>query len=190
MKGCRSLTDSEIQGVLGSLKNLRDRSLFLLGVRTGLRISELLSLTWGDVVQHGVIGDYVHVSRQNTKGKLDSKTLPLGPGIKELLKTYFESIWTNKELDLGRPLFPSRQGGPITRAQAHNILSGAFKNQKLTGSLGTHVMRKSFAQRIHRAMGEKIEKTQVALGHRSLSSTQSYISVDRETVEKAIVGLG
>lgn len=192
MKGARPLTEQEISGVLNDLKTLRDKTLFQLGVRTGLRISELLSLTWNDVTQHGEIGEYVHVARKNTKGKLESKTLPLGPTIRGSLKAYFESIWTNSEsVDLTQPLFLSRQSNKaITRAQAHNVLSDAFKSQKLTGKMGTHVMRKSFAQRIHKAMGEKIEKTQIALCHRSLSSTQSYIAIDREEIEKAIVGLG
>jgi site-specific recombinase XerD len=188
MKGARPLTDQEIQGVLNDLKTLRDKALLILGCKTGLRISEMLSLTWGDVMEHGSIGDYVTVQKKNTKGKIESKTLPLGPTIKEALRTYHESI---RPIDLTQPLFKSTQSNKsITRAQAHNVLKDAFRSQKLTGNCSTHSCRKSYAQRIHKALGEKIEMTQVALCHRSLSSTQSYISVDREAVEKAIVGLG
>jgi len=39
----------------------RDRALFALGIKTGLRISELLSLRVGDVPQHGRFVDYVAV---------------------------------------------------------------------------------------------------------------------------------
>jgi site-specific recombinase XerD len=149
----------------------------------------MLSLTWGDVMEHGTIGDYVTVQKKNTKGKIESKTLPLGPTIKEALRPYLESL--PGSMDLTQPLFKSSQSDkPITRAQAHNVLKDAFRSQKLTGNCRTHSLRKSYCQRIHKALGEKIELTQVAMCHKSLSSTQHYLEVDRERVEKAIVGLG
>ena len=50
MKGCRPLTDTEVelmQAGFGGRYATRDRALFLLGVESGFRISELLSLRMG-----------------------------------------------------------------------------------------------------------------------------------------------
>jgi integrase len=47
MPGCRPLTDDEVDLVLQSFGGryaLRDRALFCLGIYTGFRITELLSL--------------------------------------------------------------------------------------------------------------------------------------------------
>jgi integrase len=56
MKGCRPLTDTEITEVLQSFAGryaLRDKALFVLGLLSGFRISELLSLRVQDVYRHG-----------------------------------------------------------------------------------------------------------------------------------------
>lgn len=188
MRGCRSLTDKEIDNVFNTLSTKRDKALWILGVKTGLRISELLSLNIGDILEHGSIGNFVTVKKGNTKGKLESKTLPLTPMAKSVLQDLINEVGIDK---LGLPLFKSSQSDQaISRMHAHRILKGVYNTLMLSGKCATHTMRKSFAQRVHKAMGGKIEKTQVALGHKSLSSTSSYIQVDRDEVEQAIMGLG
>ena len=188
MKGCRNLTDKEIDNVFSTLNNPRDRALWILGVKTGLRISELLSLKIADVLEHGSISGFVTVKKSSTKGKLESKTLPLTASARTALKELLDYFGFDQ---MDRPLFKSSQGEQaITRMQAHRILKAAYSELKLSGKCATHTMRKSFAHRMHKVMGEKIEKTQVALGHKSLSSTSSYIQVSRDEVEQAIMGLG
>jgi integrase len=64
MKGCRPLTEPEVellQRSFGGVYAARDRALFLLGVKTGFRISEFLALRVGDVAQHGRIVDAISV---------------------------------------------------------------------------------------------------------------------------------
>jgi site-specific recombinase XerD len=70
------------------------------------------------------------------------------------------------------------------------ILKAAFNELKMTGKISSHVMRKSYCIRVHKALGEKIEKTQRAMCHRSISSTVSYLQIDSEEITKAILGLG
>jgi integrase len=56
MKGCRPLSEAEVALVSRGFSGAhaaRDKALFILGVKSGFRISELLSLTVGDVWQHG-----------------------------------------------------------------------------------------------------------------------------------------
>ena len=59
MKGCRPLTDPEILAVKDGFVRTRDKALFILGLKTGLRISELLSLKVGDVYQHETVAKYI-----------------------------------------------------------------------------------------------------------------------------------
>src|ERR1035437_6822293 len=116
MKGCRALSDGEIEDVLGVLKTKRDICLFLLGLRTGLRISELLSLKISDVVKHGQIASRIEVARCHTKGKSESKNMVLESDARKAIETYLNSI---PGYSLEDPLFKSKKSGAITRVQAH-----------------------------------------------------------------------
>jgi len=188
MKGARSLTDQEITDVYNSLKSLRDKAFFWLGIKCGLRISEILSLQIKDVMEYGEVGSQVKVRKNNTKGKIESRTLPLTESAKRVLKTYIDSLWKAVPDDM---LFKSNQSKEaITVRQANRILKEAFNQLKLQGNCSSHSLRKSYAHRVHKALGEKIEKTQIAMGHKSLSSTVSYIQVNREEVDQAILGMG
>ena len=72
MIGCRPLSDAEIEVVSGSFTGkyaLRDRALYLLGIYSGYRISELLSIRVKDVVQYGELVERVTVQRKSMKGK-------------------------------------------------------------------------------------------------------------------------
>lgn len=96
MKGCRPLTKDETR----LLKNLfrgklakRNYALFVLGASTGFRISELLSLTIGDVI--GTDGDFkerVTVSRQNMKGKRSSRSNLLNNEAQRALEPWFYQL--------------------------------------------------------------------------------------------------
>ena len=186
MKGTRPLTDQEIADVFSTLKTKRDKLLFLLGAKTGLRISELLSLTIRDVTEYGQVGSQVTVAKKNTKGKVESKTLPLTETVKKALSAYIEG-----KTNLSEPLFKSTKSNKgITRMQAHRILKNVFNALELTGKVATHSMRKSYARKVHAALGSDILKTQIALCHKSLSSTASYLQVDKEEVVKAILSQG
>lgn len=187
MKGARPFTEEEVERVSKELGSLRDKALWMLGVKSGLRISELLSLKIQDVMEHGQVGSCVTVSKKNTKGKVESRNIPLTGSAKEALKEYLQSI----QFTLDQPLFKSNKSDQaITRMQAHRILKNAFNGLRLQGKCATHSMRKTYAHKVHKALGGKIEMTQIAMGHKSLSSTAKYIQVNREEVEKAILSQG
>jgi integrase len=66
MQGCRPLTAAEVAQVTKAFTGpfaLRNRAFFLMGVQTGYRISELLSLRVGDVYRQGQIVTHISVRR-------------------------------------------------------------------------------------------------------------------------------
>jgi integrase len=82
VRGCRPLTDQEIEVVGKSFSGIyakRNKALFMRGLKTGYRITELLSLRVGDVYQHEKGIDRVTVQRRNMKGKMRSRTVILHP---------------------------------------------------------------------------------------------------------------
>jgi integrase len=185
MSGCRSLTNDEIQSVLMHLGATRNHALFLLGIKSGFRVSELLSLKVCDVMQYGKIIDRVTVSRKFMKGQKQSRTVALHRDAKFIL----EQLIKVDQLDQGSYLFRSRKGEnkPITRIQAWKVLTKAFALAKISGKVATHTMRKTFASRVYDKLGRDLVKTQHALGHSNISSTIKYLSFRQEEIDEAIL---
>jgi site-specific recombinase XerD len=194
MGGCKRLTRDEMDKVLGSfngMNSVRDKALFTLGCFTGFRISELLSLTLGDVFQHGSLVDMVHVKRKNTKGKLQGRSQPLHPEAKEALRIWVTVLHGRNDTTSMTPLFCSFNHGSrsITSHQAWVILKNAYEKALISGKTGTHCMRKSFAHNVYQALGKDLVQTKQALGHKSFDSTVSYLEVDQAEINVAILNL-
>lgn len=184
MSGCRALTESEIQLVTKSLESKRDKALFILGVRSGFRISELLSLCVKDVFSKGRILDSCRVVRRNTKGAISSRTIPLHREARDALYALCLGLEANS------PLFQSRNGvnQPISRFQAHNILKTAYEAGGLRGpGLACHTMRKSFSEKVYVALGHDLVATSAALGHKDIRNTVRYLEPNKAKVAAAIL---
>ena len=192
MKGCRPLTEEEVlamQASFGGVYAARDRALFLLGVKSGFRISELLSLRVGDVWQHGHLVDRVTVQRRHMKKKVEGRTVLLHPEAKAALATWLLTLRQRREVTPQTFVFHSRQGGnrPISAVQAWRILHEAVVTNELTGKVGTHAMRKTFANRVYHQLNHDLVKTQRAMGHKNINSTVAYLSFVEDEIDAAIL---
>ena len=199
MKGTRPLDNSEIRLVSACFTGIfeaRNRGLFMLGVSTGGRISELLSLTVGDVYQNQKPVTDLLFDKSIVKGGEISRAVPVNSdgrrAISEIIAWHQEQYKTM--VSPARPLFPSRnKNGSVAmnRQTAHEMLKKAFTAAGLNGKLATHSLRKSFAQRVYEESSD-IYLVQELLGHRNVSTTQKYIGVNyataRETVEAMALG--
>lgn len=188
MKGCRPLTDKEIQLIKKSFKGkyaLRDKALFILGVKSGFRITELLSIKVENIYQNNKVLDRVIVSRKNMKGKEESRSVPIHKEAKRAVEAWI------RQNDQQEYLFYSqkRRGKPINRKSAWRIFKTIFRNLEIQGQTGTHSMRKTFAKKVHDYMGKDIFKTKQALGQKNINSTIAYLSFDQEDIDNAILAI-
>lgn len=183
--GCRPLDDSEIDGICAKLSCIRDKTLLILGVKTGFRISELLSLKVSDVFQFGRVVDHVTVSRRFMKKRVRSRTVPMHAEAKVAIL----ELITNERLQPTHFLFQSRVGRnkAICRRQAWHVLKEAMSAAQVGGRTGTHCMRKTFAQKVYDKLDHDLLRTSRALGHKSINSTVSYLSFAEEEIETAIL---
>jgi integrase len=154
MKGCRPLTEAEVdllQHSFGGVYAKRDTALFLLGVKSGVRIGELLSLRVGDVWQHGRLVDRITVQRRHMKNQREGRTVLLHPEAKAALATWLLTLRQMSGCTAQTCVFRSRKGvnRPISKVQAWRILHEAVTTNELTGKVGTHAMRKTFANRVY-----------------------------------------
>lgn len=189
MIGSNPLTREQVKGVLKATDSIRERALLTLGFSTGYRISELLSLKVSDVCTGGVIHTHINVKASNSKTKV-GRTVLLNSDAKKALTKLIEWL-SAKGLDNTAPLFVSRKHAngfaAITRQQAGRLIKDLFAIAGAIGSsYSTHSMRKTFAKTIYDATGGKIELVQIALGHKSINSTVSYLSFNTASIDNAI----
>lgn len=183
MKGCRPFTEEEIEQISDAMGSLRDKCLFNLGIYTGFRIKEILSLKVKDVMEKpGVINDRVTVHRASMKNKIESRSILLHPKLKKMLLEYI----TKENMKPYECLFKSQKGvnKPITRQQAWRILKAGAAG--MDGKIGTHSTRKTFAARMYDYFKKDLLKTCRALGHKNINSTISYLSFDTAEIDAAI----
>lgn len=192
MKGSRPLTDSEIKRVAASFKGAhgaRDRALFLLGVRSGFRVSEILSLRFADLYHAGKVAERVTISRRAMKGKTEGRSVVIHAEARMALEALAAAARRDGGISPLDYVFKSRKGdnAPISRVQAWRILNASFCALGISGKLGTHSMRKSFANRVYERLGFDLIRTQAALGHRQIGSTVAYLSFREADIDAAIL---
>lgn len=194
MKGTRPLNNAEIRSVRDAFDGtftVRNRSLFMLGVSVGGRVSELLALKVEDVWQNNSPVKDFQFDKAIVKGGEMSRTIPVN---KDGMRAISDIIrWHNDRyggIDPSRPLFPSRKsaGGKIKAANrqvVHKILKDAFIKAGLNGKLATHTMRKSFAQRFYQKVRD-IYMLSDLLGHKNVTTTQAYIGINYSDARQAV----
>ena len=161
----------------------------MLGVSTGGRISELLSLRISDVYQnHAPVTDLLY-DKSIVKGGEISRAVPINAdgrhAIGDLVAWHREQYRNTED---NRPLFPSRHKSgtvPLHRQTAHQMLKKAFIAAGLNGKIATHSLRKSFAQRVYEQSND-IYLVKELLGHKNVSTTQQYLGVNYADAREAV----
>lgn len=157
---------------------LRDKAMLELLYATGLRVTELVSLTLNNVsLRQGVV---------RVIGKGDKERLvPLGE----------EAVhWIEQYLEYGRPwllngqtldvLFPSSRAQQMTRQTFwHRIKHYATLAGIDSAKLSPHVLRHAFATHLLNH-GADLRVVQMLLGHSDLSTTQIYTHVATERLRQ------
>ncbi len=160
----------------------RDRTLMLVAVQTGLRVSELTRMTCGDVV----LGTGAHV-RCVGKGRKDRITPLTAQGVQALKAWLVE-----RHGEASEPLFPGRRRTPLSRDAVALLLAKHAKTAATTcPSLATkkitpHVLRHTCAMQLL-AAGVDITVIALWLGHEQIESTNVYLHADLSIKERALV---
>lgn len=180
------LSHSEIEALLAAPDQAtclgrRDRTLLLLTVQTGLRVSELIGLRCQDVV----LGHGAHV-RCLGKGRKNRCT----PLRKEAVKALREWL-RERRGEPCDPLFPSQRGGPLSRDSIEHIVHKhvvaasqqcvSLQHKRVT----PHVLRHTTAMEL---LQHGVDTSVIALwlGHESVETTQIYLHANLEMKEKAL----
>jgi integrase/recombinase XerD len=206
MAGTLALTPEQEAAVRAALDKLplRDKALAELLLGSGYRVTEALSLTVADVWASGRVKARVVVQRAHMKGgrspwkrSVTARSVPLNARVVAALESYlFSRFGSAGPADRLEPLFPSRSGGGrLSRWRVnqivHQLLEAAGIDARSgTGLYGTHSLRKTFCVNIYHRSFNDITLTRAAMAHVSVQTTQAYLPISAEEVDRIVMALG
>lgn len=165
-----------IQKVKDILKRngYRDYLLFVAGINTGLRISDLLTLKVVDVRDK----DHIVIKEQKTS---KTKRFLINGCFKQNLEGYINPMSDNDYL------FQSRNGSnsPISRMQAYRIINDACRQVGIKDQIGTHTLRKTFGYH-HYQQYKDVAILQDIFNHSAPSVTLRYIGINDDMKDKTM----
>lgn len=164
----------KIEEIKAYLKATNDRNymLFMIGINTGLRISDILKLKVKDVS-----GQYISMREKKT-GK--QKRMRITPDLKRALKHYLSNKLEDEYLIL------SRQGKnqALSRSSAYRILRSVAEQFGLD-EIGTHTLRKTFGYHFY----QQTKNTALLMdifNHSSEKVTLRYIGINQDMKDRAM----
>jgi site-specific recombinase XerD len=159
------LSIGELRAFFEVVKNLKHRTMLMTMYAAGLRVSEAANLCVDDIDSERML-----IRIRQAKGKRD-RYVPLSSSLLALLREYWTAYKPKSWL------FPGRPSDRLISARAVQMAcSRARRKAGLSKPVTTHTMRHCFATHLLEA-GTDLPTIQLLLGHRSLSSTATYLHV-------------
>jgi len=169
-------TKADIEAMKKSLHG-RDLLMFIIGINSSLRISDIVKLKREDFEGERLI------LREKKTSKM--KYVYINDSIRKALEELAPTSGY---------LFPSRKSDdngevrPITPTQAHRIIKDAAKRAGIEYNVGSHTMRKTFAKFAY-DNGTDIALLMRILNHSSASETLRYIGIERKHQDAVFSGV-
>jgi integrase/recombinase XerC len=175
----RPVSEASARDLIADAKNsaseawigARDAALITLLYAAGLRISEALALDGGD----RPLPEVLRVAGKGGKERI----VPLLAAAREAVECYAELC--PYALTEDAPLFRAARGGAMTPRMGQALMQHLRGRLGLPSSATPHAMRHSFATHLL-ANGGDLRAIQDLLGHESLSTTQTYASVEAQKI--------
>jgi integrase/recombinase XerD len=159
----------------------RDQAMLLLAVLTGVRVTELVTLTISDVTLS--TGAHIKIKGKGRKRRATTLTPETVAVLREWLK--------ERKGQPGDPLFPTRQGQPLTRwgvrhlLEKHTATATASCPSLRDKPVSPHTLRHTNAMLL-RAGEIDIATIALWLGHESIKTTYIYQHTDPALKQKAV----
>ena len=151
------------------LHNKRDYVIWVLGLNSGLRVSDIVRLNVDDVVNK------THISIIEKKtGK--PKTFYINDKLKKVLKDY------TKGRELTEPLFLGKQGKRLNRSQVYRFIVRVCKINGIQVHVSTHTLRRSFGYHHYQQFKDAVVLQKI-FNHSSQRITLMYIGIEQDEID-------
>lgn len=166
----KPIAETDLVAFFKVIDSVRDRLLFLLMLRCGLRVSEACSLTWNDVDLEAA-----SIRINNGKGQVD-RVVYIAPDVEQALQ-----LWQARSTP-SPYLFPSRRrhAMPLGRGDVHWHMKKYLRLAGIRINYSAHCLRHTFATQLLNA-GVSLEVLKELMGHRSIQMTLRYTKLYEAT---------
>jgi integrase/recombinase XerD len=190
-KQAKILTDKQVRAVLAELDTrrypLRDRVMFLLSMKAGLRAKEVASVTWAMATDaEGEIADVIALENKASKGKGGGRHIPIHPDLKAALMALHRDRGEKARPDM--PVIHSERDRGLSAAAVVVWFHRLYADLGMVGC-SSHSGRRSFITRAARKISEvggSLRDVQQLAGHASLGTTARYIEADHDAQRKVV----
>ncbi len=185
----KALTEDEVATLLGAVagwepRARRDRAILEVLYGTGLRISELVGLSLGDLdLDEGLVRAFGKGGKERVVPLMGMALRSMGEWLSPSGRgSMVPDRWARR--GDAEAVFLNARGGRLTRQGAWGIIRGHGDRVGLGDRLTPHVLRHSCATHLldH---GADIRVVQELLGHASISTTQVYTLVSQARLREA-----
>jgi integrase len=182
---------AQIKNQLEGAGRYRDLLLFVVGINSALRISDLLTLRIGQVVDNNGEMRQTFAIKEEKRGKRNVVTINVS--IQEALRKYL-AAYPGIVKDPNHYLFFSTKRADydftrrITRERAWQLVSEMCHSVGLSGNYGTHTLRKTWGYHARRN-GIPMEIIMEKLNHTSFAFTKRYLGITDDELKEAAEGL-
>ncbi|MBQ8808219.1 MAG: tyrosine recombinase [Clostridia bacterium] len=158
------------------LKGIRDKAMLELLYATGIKVSEIISLTVRDVdIRGGML---------SCSGSKNERYIPIGKEAADALDSYLKKarsymVGDNKV----KTLFVNCSGTPLTRQGFWKILRGYAQSAGIKTEINAQTLRNSFAVHLLQN-GADINAVSEMLGHNDVMTTRIYNQVLKNNIKK------
>jgi len=167
----------------------RDLALFVVGINSGLRGSDLLKLKYRDVLTpDGYIAKSISIREGKTK-KL--RQFAITKNSRQALEGLFTKNGDGADLNGISPddyIFASRKGGKMTIQRLHQLINQWTQQAGIKGHFGSHTLRKTFAYFLLKK-GADIHLLMKILNHSSPAVTLRYAGIEQQDIDDVILKL-
>lgn len=167
-------------------KLYRDYMLLILGSYFGLRISDLLKITFEQIIDKS---ELVVVEQKSKK----RRTITINNNVSQTVTFCLNELRKKKEIKISAYIFSNRWGDKITTSYVNKRLKIIFRKYKVTvKAASSHILRKTFGRRVYE-MDHKSERALVYLSeifsHSSIAMTRKYIGITQEQISDIYMSL-
>jgi integrase/recombinase XerD len=189
-KQAKTLSKGQVDAVLGYLATTRwptrNRVIFLLSVKAGLRAKEIASLTWRMVTDaRGNMGQAIYLENKASKG-WSGRVIPMNEELRSALAEYAETIL----MSTSTFLVQSERSRGMSPQAIVNLFWRWYRRLGFNGC-SSHSGRRTFITNTARkisTVGGSLRDVQVLAGHTNLRTTQRYIEANAEA-QVRVIGL-